>query len=201
MAKLAEYLREATAAVYEVNISMNPIGIDGAKALSDVISGSSLKCLIIGPKGTRLPVNDGEVTELNFEGQEFSPVEVTLVAAATSTLVALNSIMLDECLITGTTFGTGRKEGQGQTWEKIEQLDADLSGFTALCSSLGSSKVASISLRKCYLGPQALALLTDAIKVMTTLTELDVRWNEALDEVALAELRAAAPETCKILTD
>ena len=114
---------------------------------------------------------------------------------------ALNSIMLDECLITGTTFGTGYREGRGEEYERIEQLDVDLSGFTALCSSLSSSQIASISLRKCYLGPQALALLTDAIKVMTTLTELDVRWNEALDEVALAELRAAAPETCKILTD
>ena len=74
---------------------MSPIGVDGAKALGDVISGSSLKCLIIGPKGTRLPVNDGDVTELNFEGQEFSPVEVTLVAAATSTLAALNSLTID----------------------------------------------------------------------------------------------------------
>jgi hypothetical protein len=57
-----------------------------------VISGSSLKCLIIGPKGTRLPVNDREVTELNFESQEFGPAEVTLVAAATSTLAALTEI-------------------------------------------------------------------------------------------------------------
>lgn len=81
-----------TAAVYEVNISMNPIGVDGAKALGDVISTSSLKCLIIGPRSTRLPVNDGEVTELNFEGQGFSATEVTLVAAATSTLAAVTKV-------------------------------------------------------------------------------------------------------------
>ena len=36
---------------------------------------------------------------------------------------------------------------------------------------------------------------------IAALTELDVRQNEALDEAALAELRAAAPKTCKILTD
>ena len=37
--------------------------------------------------------------------------------------------------------------------------------------------------------------------VAAALTEFDVRRNEALDEAALAELRAAAPETCKILAD
>ena len=81
--------------------------------------------------------------------------------------------MLDECVITGTTFGDG-DYGQGQLFEKIEQLDADLSGFTTLCSSLGSSQIVSISLRKCYLGPQALTLLTDAIKVMVALNSLTV---------------------------
>ena len=83
---------------------------------------------------------------------------------------------------------------------QVEQLDADLSGFAALCSSLSSSQIVSISLRKCYLGPQALALLTDAIKVMAALTEVDVRRN-MLDEAVLEQLRAAAPETCKILAD
>ena len=57
----------------EVNVSMNPIGVDGAKALAEVLPDSSLKCLIIGPKSTRLSVNDAEVTELNFEGQDFTP--------------------------------------------------------------------------------------------------------------------------------
>eukprot|EP01046_Picozoa_sp_COSAG06_P031396 COSAG06_NODE_3053_length_5914_cov_126.204643_2_plen_1719_part_00 len=187
---------EVSAAVADLNISKNDIGVDGAKALGDVISGSSLKCLIIGPKGTRLPVNDEEVTELNFEGQEFGHAEVTLVAAATPTLAALNSIMLDECLLTGTKI-----KNKGQWNEKIEQLDADLSGFTALCSSLGSSQIVSISLRKCYLGPQALTLLTDAIKVMAGLTKVDVRGNEGLDKAAVDALRAAAPETCEILAD
>ena len=80
----------AAAAIDEVNVSMNPIGVDGAKALGAILLDSSLKCLIIGPKSTRLPVNDAEVTELNFEGQDFTPVEVTLVAVATSTMAALN---------------------------------------------------------------------------------------------------------------
>ena len=112
----------------------------------------------------------------------------------------LNSIMLDECLITGTTFGAGREEGPGQYSEKIEQLDVDLSGFTALCSSLSSSQIVSISLRKCYLGPQALALLTDAIKVMAAVTKVDLRGND-FDSASMDALRSAAPQGCEVLFD
>ena len=92
MGKLAEYVRDAEAVVDEMNVSMNPIGVDGAKALAEVLPESSLKCLIIGPKSTRLPVNDAEVTELNFEGQYFTPTEVTLVAKAISTMAAIASL-------------------------------------------------------------------------------------------------------------
>ena len=90
-------------------------------------------------------------------------------------------------------------EGQGQRLEKIEQLDADLSGFTALCSSpLSSSQIASISLRKCYLGPRALALLTDAIKVMAAMTKVDVS-GAKVDSASLDALRSAAPQGCEIV--
>eukprot|EP01046_Picozoa_sp_COSAG06_P061937 COSAG06_NODE_13774_length_1220_cov_32.807315_2_plen_184_part_00 len=39
---------DAAAAVYEVNISMNDIGVDGARALAAVIPGSALRCIIAG---------------------------------------------------------------------------------------------------------------------------------------------------------
>jgi hypothetical protein len=164
----------AVAAVYEVNVSMNSIGVDGAKALGNVISGSSLKCLIVGPKGTRLPVNDGEVTELNFDGQEFSPAEVTLVAAATSTLAALTSIVLDGQPISGTTPKHGWSDFRYGIDNASDKADADLSGFKLLCGALASSKIEVVSMQSCYLGPQALALLTDAIKVMAALKSLTV---------------------------
>ena len=76
-----------------------------------------------------------------------------------------------------------------------------MSGFNLLCEALASSQIEVVSMKSCYLGPQALTPLTEAIKVMAALTMLDVRWNKALDEAALAELRATAPKTCKILTD
>eukprot|EP01044_Picomonas_judraskeda_P003715 COSAG03_NODE_312_length_9111_cov_63.231392_5_plen_390_part_00 len=93
----------AGGAVDVVNVSQNPIGVDGAKALAAVLPGSSLKCLIIGPKSTRLPVNDAEVTELNFEGQDFTALEVTLVAAAVSTMGAVEAVDLAKSKLGGRT--------------------------------------------------------------------------------------------------
>eukprot|EP01043_Picozoa_sp_COSAG02_P094312 COSAG02_NODE_30760_length_545_cov_50.677130_1_plen_130_part_10 len=91
------------AVVDEMNVSMNPIGVDGAKALGEVLPESSLKCLIIGPKSTRLRVNDAEVTELNFEGHKFTPTEVMLVAKAISTMAAVEAVVLAQNKLGGRT--------------------------------------------------------------------------------------------------
>ena len=61
--------------------------------------------------------------------------------------------------------------------------------------------LAAVDFSHCGMGPAGVAELLKFIPSMVALTELDVRWNKALDEAALAELRAAAPKTCKILTD
>ena len=85
--------------------------------------------------------------------------------------------MLDGCLITGTTFGTGYGEHQGGDYEKIEQLDADCTGFETLCEALGASQVASISLKKCYLGPQAMSFLAAATPKMPSITDVNMSVN------------------------
>ena len=168
------------AAVAELNISMNPIGVDGAKALAAVIPGSSLQCLIIGPKGTRLPVNNEEVTELNFEGQNFSPAEVTLVAAATSTLAAVARLSL----------GSNPQIGDEAMVQLLDALkDVSLTSLDISSTGCGISTASKLA-----------ELLSGATKFSAALTEVDVRRN-MLDEAVLEQLRAAAPETCKILAD
>eukprot|EP01046_Picozoa_sp_COSAG06_P048861 COSAG06_NODE_7391_length_2521_cov_2.207680_1_plen_565_part_01 len=112
-------------------------------------------------------LKDSQIKNLSLQNTGVGPL--TLQKLATSLIAALNAIMLDECLLTGTKI-----KDKGYSYETIEQLDADLSGFTALCSSLSSSQIVSISLRKCYLGPQALTLLTDAIKGMAALNSLTI---------------------------
>ena len=107
---------------------------------------------------------------------------------------ALKAITLDGQPISGSTPKYG-------DWKYgVDKTDADMSGFNLLCEALASSQIEVVSMKSCYLGPQALTPLTEAIKVMAALTEVDVRRN-MLDEAVLEQLRAAAPETCKILAD
>ena len=77
--------------------------------------------------------------------------------------------------------------------------DKDQSGWISLCAQLKVSKVTSFAASHIGMGPVALQTL--ATSLPAALTELDLRFNKALDEAALAELRAAAPKTCKILTN
>ena len=111
---------------------------------------------------------------LDFSGCALKPKSLTPLTDAIAKMPALNSIALDGCTITGTTFGTSYKEHQGGDYEKIEKLDADLSGFISFCSSPKSSQIVNLSLKKCYLGPQALVVLADAIQFMAALASLTV---------------------------
>eukprot|EP01046_Picozoa_sp_COSAG06_P000668 COSAG06_NODE_19_length_34432_cov_10.651832_15_plen_1584_part_00 len=177
---LAAWLKrsEVSVAIEEVNISMNSIGVDGAKALGNVISGSSLKCLIIGPKGTRLPVNDGEVTELNFEGQEFSPVEVTLVAAATSTLAAVERVILKSNRITGSKYERGE-------WK----YDLDMSGFTTFCEALPAAKTLRfLDLSECRLSVKAVNEIAKAVSAGAGVARLSLGSNPQIGDEAMVQL-------------
>ena len=111
-----------------------------------------------------------QVTEVDFSGCGLGPLGAGCVADyVRNAIAAIKSIVLDGCEITGSKI-----KYKGESYEQIEQLDADLSGFTSLCSALGSSQIATISLRKCYLGPQAIALLADSIKVMAAIASLSI---------------------------
>ena len=111
---------------------------------------------------------------LDLSDQDLGPAEVKEVATflATPAGVALNSVALDECELTGTKI-----KYKGASFEQIGELDVDLSGFTELCSSLKSSTIVSLSLRKCYLGSQAVVLLADAIKLMRAIARLVLTGN------------------------
>ena len=111
--------------------------------------------------------------ELDLSNCGLSVNGVNPVAKAISAGAALTSVVMDENELTGTKI-----RNKGRLREEIEHLDADLSGFTEFCSSLKSSTIVSLSLRKCYLGPQALDLLADAIKFKGALTEVNVAFNQ-----------------------
>ena len=80
----------------------------------------------------------------------------------------------------------------------VDKIDADMSGFNLLCEALASSQIEVVSMKSCYFGPQALALLADAIKFMAALTKIDI-CGARIDEGVFATLKGVAPEGCEVL--
>eukprot|EP01047_Picozoa_sp_COSAG01_P011914 COSAG01_NODE_527_length_15894_cov_55.365622_1_plen_476_part_10 len=163
---LAAELKASRAVVNEVNVSQNRIGIEGGKALANVIPEClSLRWIVVG-KAARIPVHNSEVTSIDASGQDLGPGEVTVLAAAISTDAAvLKKIVLD---------GNGdltidRSDQRNPKW--------DYSGFNALCASTKSSQLTSLSLQSCKIQGNALNALADAIKFMAALTKLAVGSN------------------------
>eukprot|EP01046_Picozoa_sp_COSAG06_P019128 COSAG06_NODE_1353_length_9753_cov_4.072405_1_plen_2318_part_10 len=161
----------AAAGITHVDISEAAIGDAGPALVEAMKASSSIETITIS-KGLKLSLKKPhDSTTLDATDKGIDAGGATVIAGWISTAAAagLSSIMLDECLLTDTKI-----VGKGEYYEKIEQLDADLSGFTALCSSLSSSKIVRISLRKCYLGPQVLTSLSKAISSMANVADLDI---------------------------
>jgi Ran GTPase-activating protein (RanGAP) involved in mRNA processing and transport len=85
---------DVSAVLDEVNVSHNPIGVDGSQALANAIPESSLQWIVIGKKSTRIPLHNSEITSLDVSDQELGPGEVTVVAAAILTYAILASVNL-----------------------------------------------------------------------------------------------------------
>ena len=60
---------------------------------------------------------------------------------------------------------------------RVKKPDANLGGFKLLCEALASSQIEVISMKSCYLGPQALTPLTEAIKVMAAVSSVAISNN------------------------
>jgi hypothetical protein len=174
---LSDYVRDATAASVEViKLDGNPIGCPSKVSLKPgAVTGVEVERGVFAAVGERF----GEV--LNDPD---SDPEVKL-------------LWLDD----------GSEE-----WIKVDKLASvvasrsdlieDYSHIQALGEALSEAKVEQISLADTKFSSATLTEFVQSVRWATAgLTELDVRWNEALDKAALAELRAAVPQTCKIFTD
>jgi hypothetical protein len=159
----------AGAALDEVNVSKNPIGVDGATALSNAIPQSSLQWIVIGGGFTCIPLHNSEITSLDVSDQQLGPPEVTMVAAAISTYAAvLASLNLGGNAITGSK----RDHSTNYEW----QYDLDLSGFSALCQVLG--RLNEVNLSDCHLGPASMPELAKVFRdASAVLNSLNVSQN------------------------
>ena len=150
-----------------------------------------------GPPSTRTSelgvLKDSQITTLSLQSTGIGPV--ALRALATSLPAAVEALAIG-----ANPIGT---EGGNILIEAIKSSSLKTIDIGKPLPLQGKYESDTVDLADSGMGPGQVVILawwltTDAA---AALTELDVRNNEALDEAALAELRAAAPKTCKILTD
>ena len=106
---------------------------------------------------------------------------------ATDAGAALKEVVLDKSMLSGSEVEEPWNE---DGYDEIEELDADLSGFKLICEALVSSQIEVVSMKSCYLGSQALAVLAEAIKLMAAMTSVNCLANP-IGEEGLATLLSA----------
>lgn len=144
----------------------NPLGTVGVQSLAHYLLAVNLELR------TLCGLEDGQ-TRVDWRCSAKGPFDMALLAtdldaAAMDRPAAartLRDVALDGCVsVTGTSFiaGTaaaGRPEGD------VAELDADMSGWEPFCRAIPASAVVRVSLRSCYVGQAAVALLAEAAKV------------------------------------
>jgi hypothetical protein len=178
------------AAVYEVNISMNDIGVDGAEALAAVIQGSALRCNIAGKF---CGVREGATTGVAVKEGAF--------ASVASRFGQVTSIYSD-----GDVKLTWLDDGEESDWTEPGKLSTVVASSSDLVFGsripVNDPEVTELSYQGQQIGPAEVTLIAAATSTLAALTEIDVRQNPGIDEASLAALRAAAKETgCTILAD
>eukprot|EP01047_Picozoa_sp_COSAG01_P042757 COSAG01_NODE_3752_length_5730_cov_10.372580_1_plen_1826_part_01 len=164
-------VRWETAVINEVNVSQNPIGVEGGEALANAIPESSLQCIVIGDKSTRIPLHNSEITSLDVSAQEFGPGEVTVVATAISTYAVVKKVALSHNKL----FGFINRPG----WmdHGNHNVDADQSGWNALCDALPGSPIEELEVADVGMGVTGVTSLAKAISSTAVLTSLTVSQN------------------------
>eukprot|EP01047_Picozoa_sp_COSAG01_P093583 COSAG01_NODE_24687_length_770_cov_1.722802_1_plen_246_part_01 len=112
-------------------------------------------------------------TALDVSGWGLTAAQVREVAGALPQLPRLRELVLDGVPVSGAT------PKNGDFRYGVETLDADLDIFRALCGGLRERPtLTSLSLKRCYLGSQALALLADLIKVIAAVKKVALSKNK-----------------------
>eukprot|EP01047_Picozoa_sp_COSAG01_P038899 COSAG01_NODE_3183_length_6447_cov_3.930687_1_plen_407_part_00 len=111
-------------------------------------------------------------TVLDVSEWKLTAAQVREVAGALPKLLCLRELLLDGVPVSGST------PRWGDFSNGVESLDADLDMLRALCEGLRAlPTLTSLRLKKCYLGPGALALVADLIRAMAALKKVALRGN------------------------
>jgi hypothetical protein len=188
MAKLAEYLREATAALTSLALGSNPVGDEAMIGLIEALKDVSL---------TSLDISSTDC------GVSTASKLAELLSGTTKFSAAITRVVLKG----NVPCGRISEDGDGECpWLPGKEFD----GWNMLCESFTkSTTLTDLDVSDCYLGPQALTPLTDATKVMSAVNSLilDTSTNSIFGDVYLPsgnyrdDLLGTAKEADKFATD
>ena len=170
----------AGAAVEALAVGANPIGTEGGNILIEAIQSSNLKTIDIGKPLPLQGKYESDTVDLADSGM--GPGQVVILAWWLTTDAAAGVARL--------SLGSNPQIGDEAMVQLLEVLkDVSLTSLDISKTGCAVSTTGKLA-----------ELLSGATKFSAALTEVDVRRN-MLDEAVLEQLRAAAPETCKILAD
>jgi hypothetical protein len=144
----------------------NPLGTVGVQSLAHYLLGVNLELR------TLCGLEDGQ-TRVDWRCSAKGPSDMALLAADLDAAAmdrpaaarTLRDVALDGCVsVTGTSFIAGAAAA-GSPEGDVAELDADMSGWEPFCRALPASAVVRVSLRSCYVGQAAVALLAEAAGV------------------------------------
>ena len=87
----------SAAVLSAVNLSMNKcFDSDSVKALADAIPKSKIQTLVIGPKATTVPVQQADVTSLDFSAQDLGPAELMVISSMMPFIAGIKDINISK---------------------------------------------------------------------------------------------------------
>lgn len=143
----------------------NPLGTAGVQHLALYMLDVNLELRTV------CGFKDGQ-TRVDWRSSAKGPSDLALLAidleaaaiGRPAAAQSLRDVALDGCRsVTGTTFTADTVVGS--TESDVSELDADMSGWERFCRALCASAIIRVSLRACYVGQAAVALLAEAAGV------------------------------------
>eukprot|EP01047_Picozoa_sp_COSAG01_P037883 COSAG01_NODE_3039_length_6684_cov_8.217464_5_plen_578_part_00 len=176
MLELSKLVRDASAVINLVNVIGNAIGEPGAQTLIEVFDANPKLHSLLG-------IEPGS-TSADLSNKNMQPHDCIILAhemKASRAAAVVTSLTVDS----NDLFGT-------KEWmPDYKHAHLDMTGWTALCMALKSSNsLVSFSAADVDMNPEAVAMLSDAIKAMAAaLASVNLSDNRAIDQESRSALQ------------
>eukprot|EP01050_Picozoa_sp_SAG11_P001689 SAG11_NODE_76_length_18005_cov_6.523958_13_plen_1375_part_00 len=154
-----------------VDISRNQISAYVAPMLVESIQKSNINEVVIGPKSTRVPFNNSEVTSLDFSDHGLGPAEIMLISTAILTTPGMVEVDISKNTI-GVDGASALTAVLAET--KTQKL---IIGPESTAIPVQDADVTKLDVSNQNLGPAEIMLISAAIPTTPGVVEVDISKN------------------------